>query len=276
MKTITLIFTDMDGSLLDHYSYSHAPADKLLLKLEEEKTPVIPCTSKTFAELLLLRDDLNNNHPFIVENGAAVFIPENYFNNQPENTVTKDGFWIKKFTRERSYYQSLIDELRPKFDNGFITFSNCTTTQLSQMTGLSEREAKLAADRSFGEPVAWLSGDEEKKDFIAQITARGATVLQGGRFLHISGDCDKGKALRWLTDQFEIDYGLAIQTIALGDSGNDIAMLEAADSAVIIRSPVHGPPEVENQQRYETRNTGPKGWVEGVKHFLHKNQTTNP
>ena len=75
---IKLIFTDMDGSLLDHHSYSFKPAVEMLDKLEIQGIPVIPITSKTKAELLPLRKQLNNSHPFIVENGAAIYIPRNY------------------------------------------------------------------------------------------------------------------------------------------------------------------------------------------------------
>jgi hydroxymethylpyrimidine pyrophosphatase-like HAD family hydrolase len=62
-----VIYTDLDGSLLDHHSYSHAAADALLAELETQGIPVIPVSSKTRAELLQLRRQLDNRHPFIVD-----------------------------------------------------------------------------------------------------------------------------------------------------------------------------------------------------------------
>jgi predicted mannosyl-3-phosphoglycerate phosphatase (HAD superfamily) len=50
-----LIFTDLDGSLLDHHTYSFAPAANYLDRLETQGIPVIPITSKTRAEVLVLR-----------------------------------------------------------------------------------------------------------------------------------------------------------------------------------------------------------------------------
>ena len=50
-----LIFTDLDGSLLDHNTYSFDPAAELLLQLEQQQIPVIPVTSKTRAEVMALR-----------------------------------------------------------------------------------------------------------------------------------------------------------------------------------------------------------------------------
>ena len=50
-----MIFTDLDGTLLDHYNYDFSPAQPMLSWLAEQNIPVIPATSKTFAELLVWR-----------------------------------------------------------------------------------------------------------------------------------------------------------------------------------------------------------------------------
>ena len=89
-----LIFTDLDGSLLDHNTYSFAPAAELLLELEQQQIPVIPVTSKTRAEVMALRQTLHNEHPFIIENGAAICIPKQYFPNCPEGAVVMDNQWL--------------------------------------------------------------------------------------------------------------------------------------------------------------------------------------
>ena len=62
-KTPALIFTDLDGSLLDHYSYSFEPAKRILGDLELANIPVVPATSKTFAEVEHLRIKLNQVEP---------------------------------------------------------------------------------------------------------------------------------------------------------------------------------------------------------------------
>jgi mannosyl-3-phosphoglycerate phosphatase len=75
----TLVFTDMDGTLLDHHTYSFEAAKPALSALESKSIPVIPTTSKTFAELQPLRERIGLDGPFIVENGAAIFIPHGFF-----------------------------------------------------------------------------------------------------------------------------------------------------------------------------------------------------
>ncbi|CAI2531932.1 Putative mannosyl-3-phosphoglycerate phosphatase [Serratia ficaria] len=71
-----LIFTDLDGSLLDHDSYSWRAAQPWLDRLAAAQTPLIIATSKTAAEVAPLRQRLGlQQQPFIAENGAQTVFP---------------------------------------------------------------------------------------------------------------------------------------------------------------------------------------------------------
>jgi D-glycerate 3-kinase len=265
-----LIFTDMDGSLLDHHNYHFDEAVPTLNALETHQVPVIPVTSKTQAEVELLRDSLHNSHPFIVENGAAVFIPVGYFAQQPAGTIEKDGYWVKEFVEPRSRWQALIDQIRPRYSDQFKTFADAGIDGIIAMTGLNVHAAARAARRQYGEPVSWQGNGNLKHQFIDELTAAGAHILEGGRFLHVSGDCDKGRALRWLEQVYQqASPEVQMLSLAIGDSQNDRAMLEQADHGLLIRSPVHPLPEVcRSSNLTVSTHTGPKGWAEGVNLIL--------
>lgn len=265
-----LVFTDMDGSLLDHHNYHFDEAIPTLDTLEKQHIPVIPATSKTQAEVELLRDSLNNSHPFIVENGAAVFIPKGYFKTQPEDTVEKGDFWVKEFSAPRQQWQALIDEVRPHYPDEFKTFADAGIDGIIAMTGLNVHAAARAARRQYGEPICWHGNGNKKHEFISDLKQLGAHILEGGRFIHVSGVCDKGQALQWLSNVYQQNTAeTTLKTLAIGDSQNDQAMLEVADYALIIRSPVHGLPAVERAHNlYISTHTGPKGWAEGVNKII--------
>ena len=282
-----IIFTDLDGSLLDHYNYSHKAAENTLEKLEYLGIPVVFNTSKTFSEQIVLRETINNRHPFIAENGAAIYLPKVDFMHAPEGTSDMGDYWVKEFCKPRSYWQKLIRENSNEFASEFNTFGDHGYADIMEWTGLTEPEAKLAMQRHYGEPVRWHGTTERGEEFKEKLKANGATVLQGGRFIHVSGASDKGVAMNWLSDlyrQLDAKYSEAL-TLAIGDGPNDAAMLEAADYSLVIKSPENPAPKLsktpnkaktsdkritanQNESILYSESFGPEGWAEGVEKIL--------
>ncbi|MDG1311789.1 MAG: HAD-IIB family hydrolase [Porticoccaceae bacterium] len=267
-----LIFTDLDGSLLDHHTYSFAPAANYLDRLESQGIPVIPITSKTRAEVLVLRKIINNLHPFIIENGSAICIPKDYFTQYPEPATEFEDYWIISNTEPRSRWIGILNQIGKPFADEYQTFSSICADQgiegLALLTGLTLEQATLAQQREYSEPINWLGSESRKADFIQKLTDAGAHLLQGGRFLSMGGNTDKGRALLQLQALYQAQYG-QFQSIAIGDSNNDISMLEAADSALVIRSSNHDMPQLKRTKNlYQSNATGPNGWVEGIVAWL--------
>jgi len=270
MNKKTLIFTDLDGTLLDHYTYQTRSAHHTIAQLKENNIPIIPNTSKTLGEVLIIRADLKLNTPFIIENGAAVYIPVNYFQTQPQDTQLENGFWVKSFSQKRDFWLSLLSLNAKQFNTHFRGFSQMSVEQLSELTGLSKTDASLAKMRQYGEPVDWLGDQQSQSDFVKHMHLLGANILKGGRFLHISGKCDKGQAQSWLAKQYKINQpDVAFSTIALGDSHNDTAMLEVADIAVLVRSPAHAFPILQRENNiYHSTEYGPAGWAQCLQKII--------
>lgn len=262
MQQQLLVFTDLDGTLLDHHSYSYQAALPMIERLEKQQIPLIPITSKTRAELLQLRNELQNTHPFIVENGAAVFIPQGYFPEQPKGTEIIDDYWVYASSASRAYWQQLLAGLQSKYPDQYTYFSEMGNEGVKTSTGLSEVNAKLANTREFSEPVMWLGQEQEKVAFKNELMAQGVWILEGGRFMHLSDGCDKGKALLWLAEIYaQHQPNKKVHTVALGDSHNDVAMLDVCDEPIVIRSPIKSPPVLTKRRSYRISSSyGPEGW----------------
>ncbi|TEW55328.1 HAD-IIB family hydrolase [Psychromonas sp. RZ22] len=271
MHKKTLIFTDLDGTLLDHYTYQTTEAEDTIKKLKQHDIAIIPNSSKTLPEILLIRKQLDLNSPFIIENGAAVYIPVNYFKKQPEETQLQGDYWVKSFCQDKDHWLSVLATNAMSFKPWFTGFSEMDEQQVARLTGLNIDNASLAKQRQYSEPLDWFGSKQQQTEFISLMQSLGANVLEGGRFLHISGACDKGQAQQWLTAVYEdqlIDNEPAI-SIALGDGKNDIAMLEQATIAVQIRSPVHEFTHLKRTNNvYQSQQYGPAGWAECLNEIL--------
>lgn len=272
-NVLPIFFTDLDGSLLDHYTYSWAAAKTCVQELTQQKIPIIPNTSKTRAELITIQAEIGLSSGFIVENGAAVFLPKDHL-LPPERISTalqeRNKYFVYSLARPREHWLSLLESFEKEHPDCFESFSTMSPERLVELTSLDRNSAKKALNREYGEPIHWLGTKEERFLFIDKMEQEGARVLQGGRFLHIGDQVDKGKALQWFTAYYtSMNPEKSVVSIALGDGENDIDMLECADYAVIIRSPVHDPPPLKRQYNViVTEKFGPAGWAEAVMTLL--------
>lgn len=263
-----LIFTDLDGTLLDHYTYTFEPARPLINLLNRAHIPWILNTSKTLAELSELRVALNNYHPMIVENGGGIAFPP----DQPLATLADDGikagFHLLTLGAQRTNILAALGPLHEEF--AFRGFSDMSANELSALTGLTGDQACQAMDRQFSEPIIWQDSAARLVEFAAKLSEHSLTLLRGGRFTHVIGQSDKGKAMAWLSTHWP-QSNRTPTTIALGDGPNDIAMLQRADYPIVVRSPVHEPPLIKHSKPVLlTRLAGPAGWTEALSNALNE------
>jgi len=258
-----LIFTDLDGTLLDHHTYSYEAARPALNQIRQLGIPLILSTSKTAAELKVLRCKLGNTHPFIVENGAAIFTPENYFttpftatgsDSEPQLTAHFFG----------NTYTGLIEIVhRLRSDRGyrFRGFADFSVEEVARETGLDSGSALLAKSREGSEPIRWDDSPEALARFADDLAQHQLQLLKGGRFYHILPEVDKGLSVSWLLDQYrQAAPDTDFFTIALGDGRNDLPMLEAVDLAVVLPAANGDQLDTLGVQTLMMSEAGPVGW----------------
>lgn len=267
MRSQPIIFTDLDGTLLDHKTYAFAAALPALDLIKEKGIPLVFCSSKTRAEIECWRARLENVHPFISENGGGIFIPLSYF-----LADHIDAVWPKTEMINRYFvlslgtpYPVLREALEELQGNGFEVkgFGEMSAAEVSEITGLSLEEARLAKEREFDEPFIFCGDQAKVGALLASIQEKGLRYGQG-RFYHLMGDNDKGKAVEILRELFQRKFG-DIVTIGLGDSPVDFPMLEKVGYPILVRNY-----KGEHDQRIRLPNliraegVGPGGWNEAV------------
>ncbi len=260
MSSKMIVITDLDGTLLHPQTYSFAEARPALRLIRKLGIPLILCSSKTRAEIIVLRERLRNNHPFISENGGGIYIPQGYFSvavNGRESAGCQTVVLGTPYGEVRKHFTGLRDRLQTPV----LGFGDMTAADIAKLTGLSRQAAGLARQREFDEP--FIFAGKVDGHFLREIDASGFHWTRG-RLYHLFGDHDKGKAVHLLIDFFKRQYG-PVLSIGLGDSLNDQPLLAAVDRPVLVRH-MDGSfdPEVRVPGLLKTRKAGAAGWNEAL------------
>ncbi len=259
-----VVFTDLDGTLLDRNTYSFAPARPALAALRRLRVPLVLCTSKTGAEVAPLRRRLRNGDPFIVENGGGILFPRAYFGPATPRRID--------LGRPYAEIWAALEDIARRAGVRARGFHRMSPREVARATGLSLAEARLAKKREFDEPFRFVGADDAgKARFVRLARKTGFDLTTGGRFWHLFAGSDKGLAVRRLAALYRRSRKREIRTLALGDAGNDLPMLRAVDRAVLLpksdgsfdRAVLRGVPEVVRGMA-----PGPEGWNDAVLRVL--------
>jgi len=231
-----IVFTDLDGTLIDHSTYSVDVARGALRLLANQNVPVIFCSSKTFSEQRFIQDQLGLIHPFILENGSAVAIPSGYFPKSVLESYTfitdASGYEIFRvaYAEAHAIKSILMDFADIK------GFADVSDKELEALTGLSGNDLQRARERWFTETLITPLNPVRVKEIADKLGAFGFVLSRGGRFYTIqSKQANKGKAVRWLAGIFREVMTHPPVCAAIGDSPNDISMLASVDHAFLVQ-----------------------------------------
>lgn len=257
----TVLFTDLDGSLLDLNTYSFEKARPALNFFKSKKIPVIFCSAKTRDEQLYYQKKLGIDDPFIVENGGAIYIRKDYFDFEYTHTACRDGFYII----ELGYaVEKIIRDLEKTAEEAgirFWSYSNLDLEAISQATGLDRKAAQRARCRRYSETVTRLFGDAHNiETFFAGLAEKNLQCVPGGKFYSVMGPNDKGMAIKILIDLLGRQANSPVCSAGVGDSINDLPMLSAVDRPFLVQKP-NGHWETISVPGLEKINgAGPEGW----------------
>lgn len=264
-----VIFTDLDGTLLDHHSYRWQAAQPALDALVRRGVVLVLCSSKTRAEMFSVQAALGIDGPLIVENGGAVYAAQ--WSPWAGLLPQRSGEWpVRRFGTGYPELRAGLLALRSEFGPGLRGFGDTDPAGVAAWTGLPLPQAELAWQREFDEPFLWQPEPTADDLHRAQriLTPRALHLTRGGRFWHLLGDNDKGRAVTWLLETWTRAGGVRPPSLALGDSENDLPMLVAADRGVLVERAGGGhltarPPSVE-----AVAGRGPEGWNRAVLAWL--------
>jgi len=259
-----VVFSDLDGTLLDARTYRFDAARDGLELLRRRGIPLVLCSSKTRREIELWRERLESSAPFILENGGGICVPQGYF-PFPIAGESDDGMIVVSLGTPYPELRAALQGLRQDLGVHVTGFGDLTAAGLADLTGLPLPEADLARRRVFDEPFVFDDPEDPRAtEFLRAIDARGLRWTRG-RFFHILGDNDKGRAARLLTGFYRREWP-ALRTVGVGDALNDLPLLQAVDLPVLVQRPDGSYAETPPLPALvRAEGVGPAGWNRAIR-----------
>ena len=267
-----LVFTALEGALIDARTDSFAGAEEAISELDRRKIPYILLTSRTRAEIEPVRRKLGHNHPFVTENGGGIFFPDGYFNLRIPDAVRAGRYLSVAQGGPYSEVCEALDEIAEECGVGVTGFHHMNVREIAENSGLRPRSAELARDREFDEPFYFTSADDKAiSRFVEAARARGYDTRRGETFWHFSSKCDPARAVRTAAGLFRDAAHAKLRLIGIGVSEADLPWLAAVNHAILLPESVSDQAQDSSDQPRKVRGRtgasvifadapGPVGW----------------
>lgn len=247
-----IIFTDIDGTLIDFETYSYAEVETAVSRLIARQIPIVLCSSKTRSEQAAYRQALGIPDPYIVENGSAIFVPDGYFDRDTPPMIELGVTAVS--------IRQALSEIRQQTGLAFQGYADLTVAEVSQITSLDETAAAQAKQREYSETIVTPLTTVIFQQLRKALAAYGLTIVSGGKFHTVmSAKNNKGTAVAYLTDLFRQKWGVIV-TIGLGDSANDAPLLAAVERPFLVQRPDRNWQEMGKMPVTKVPAVGPSGW----------------
>ena len=267
-----VIFSAVEGTLLDSASRRWTGAEDALAELERRRVPLVLCTGGTRAQLEPLRTKIGHGHPFITEGGGGLFIPDAYFTMKLEGAHRAGRYFCVPCAKDYAATVAGLAEIAREAGADVLGFSEMTAREIARNEGESSREAERAREREFSEKFffAGESGDIGKR-FATLARERGWHAVPGEPFWQFSSSAGPERAIRQLMRFYQAALHQKLRSVGIGSSAEDLPLLSAVSQRIVL--PRHG-------EKFESalvaglpRSThasasGPVGWNENVLDLL--------
>jgi len=256
-KKKILIFSDLDGSLLDKETFKFDVIKDYLKELISSGILIIPNSSKTESELLDFNKQCNLDFSFISENGSSIYGLNKIDQSLPQRVVISRS----------------IDEIQKIYDaNISLDFKNKITPILEleideqqKIFGLPLNKISLATKRMHSIPIQFSGTETEKNNFIKNINEIGLTAQSGGRIINICDNTNKSKAMSKAVKLIRKQLGNEFITIGVGDNENDIEMLKQTDYPCLVKNENFDSSLINIDNLIKSSKPSPLGWADVIK-----------
>ena len=257
-----LIFTDLDGTLLNRDNFKFESTKPFLKELKKKNIIIIPNSSKTENEIIEFNNEADFQFPFVSENGSIIH-NLNFLNQEfPDKII---------LARNTNEIQNIFDKnIHQDLKSKCKVISSLTISEQTQIFGLPENKLKQVFKRSCTIPIIFEGNNEEKLSLKNLLLKIGLDCMEGGRVLNLGDRINKADAMKKIIQMLETKFKFKPKIIAVGDNHNDLEMLQNSDIPCLVKNEKFLKKNLQIKNLIVSKQAAPEGWVEIVKLALEK------
>ena len=257
-----LIFTDLDGTLLNRDTFNFDSIKTFLYELKNKNIIIIPNSSKTEDEIIEFNNEANFKFPFISENGSIIHNLNFLSDEFPDKIILAKNVYEIQNIFDKNINQDLKSKCK--------VISSLTTSEQIQIFGLPENKLKNVFKRTCTIPIKFVGNNEEKLILKNMLLEIGLDLKDGGKILNLGDRINKADAMKKIIIMLQQKFKSKPKTIAVGDNHNDLEMLKNSDIPCLVKNNKFINKDLQIKNLIISKQTAPEGWVEIVKLALEK------
>jgi predicted mannosyl-3-phosphoglycerate phosphatase (HAD superfamily) len=203
--------------------------------LGEANVPLVPVTSRSRLQFDATIRKFGFGHPFLAEGGCGVFLPEDYFHLKPPRSLRLGRFTCIPVASPQPAAAEMLDEVAEETGIEAVALRELSPRELSQNTGLPQREAELLRQRDFDELFFFAGASDSDIERFRQTAAQHkAQVRPCGALWSLAVDADLACCIRDLSHLYQRSFRANPHSVGIATSEEAAELFPTCDRCLLL------------------------------------------
>jgi len=233
-STTTVVYCSTDNLISTTNKALTGFAD-FLEGLGEANIPVVSVTTRSRLQFDAAIRKFGFGHPFLGEGGCGVFLPEDYFHLKPPRSLRLGRFTCIPVASPQPAASDMLDLIAEETSIEVVPLRDLSPRELSQNTGLPQREAELQRQRDFDELFFFAGASEADILRFQQAAARQkARVRPRGALWSLAIGANLSSCVRDLSQLYQRSFRAHPHNIGIATSDESAELFPSCDRCLLL------------------------------------------
>jgi predicted mannosyl-3-phosphoglycerate phosphatase (HAD superfamily) len=203
--------------------------------LGEANIPLVPVTNRSRHQFDAAIRKFGFGHPFVAEGGCGGFLPEDYFHLKPPRSMRLGRFTCIPTASPQPAAADLLEELGNETGIEAVALRELSPRELSQNTGLPQRDAELLRQRDFDELFFFAgASDADIERFRQSAAQHKAQFRPRGTLWSLAVGANLGSCIRDLSQLYQRSFRANPHNIGVATSEEAAELFPVCDRCLVL------------------------------------------